>query len=136
MVYDLSKTFDVQRVRVYLEKLIEKGAKVVLSEQRKKRTLSQNGLFHAWIKVFAEHIGDADLEDVKRDVKRTLLGLRETANRFTSEIQLEDYRTSKMDTKELSSFMDRFKAWAQTEYGCYLPYVGDAGYEDMIKEYN
>ena len=41
-----------------------------------------------------------------------------------------------MSTSELSSFMDKMKIWAQSELGCYLPYFGDPGYEEMASEYN
>lgn len=51
-------------------------------------------------------------------------------------IQQVDYKTSEMSTSELSSFMDKMKMWAQSELGCYLPYFGDPGYEEMVSEYN
>ena len=41
-----------------------------------------------------------------------------------------------MSASELSSFMDKMKIWAQSELGCYLPYFGDPGYEEMVAEYN
>ena len=40
-----------------------------------------------------------------------------------------------MTVQELSSFMDRMKAWAATDLGIYLPYWKNPGYEEMIEMY-
>lgn len=103
--------------------------------KRKQRTLNQNALFHLWIQVIADHAGYTSLEDCKRDVKRALLGMREDMNKITGETQMVDYQTSSMTTSELSSLMDKMKVWAQTDLGCYLPYFGDPGYEEMYQQY-
>ena len=65
-----------------------------------------------------------------------LLGMREETNRITGETQKVDYQTSSMTTSELASLMDKMKTWAQTDLGCYLPYFGDPGYEEMYQQYN
>ena len=85
--------------------------------------------------MISDHIGYASLEDCKRDVKRALLGMREDTNRITGERQKVDYQTSAMTTSELSSLKDKMKVWAQTDLGCYLPYFGDPGYEEMYQQY-
>lgn len=136
MRFDLNNNFDRERFKSFSEKLLSNRKKVELTEKKGKRTLSQNALFHLWIAVLADHIGEVDLNSVKRDLKRTLLGMREVSNRFTGERQMEDFSTSEMDIKELSDFMDKFKIWANTDFGCYLPYVGDPGYDQMIEMYN
>jgi len=135
MTYDLAISYDRQRARAYLDHLIGKGKKIELKEIRPKRTIDQNSLFHKWIQVFAEHIGEPSFEDCKRDVKRALLGEKERINPLTNQTEKVDYKTSQMDTKELSEFMDKFKSWAQVEFGCYLPYIGDVGYNDLITNY-
>jgi hypothetical protein len=99
------------------------------------RTPNQNALFHVWVAVFADHAGYESRADCKRDVKRVILGQKEYVNRLTGEIEKEDYETHLMDTKQMSGLMDRFKAWALSEHGCYLPYYGDPGYEEMMSEY-
>jgi hypothetical protein len=135
MILDLSKQFDIERAKTYFNKLIEKRVKIELCEKREKRTINQNSLCHLWYRVFADHIGELSYENCKRDVKRYLLGTIERVNRFTGEVMFEDYRTSAMDTKELSEFMNKFKIFAQTEFGCYLPYFDDVGYEELIEMY-
>lgn len=137
MIFKILKYSDWQKIIEYIDKLPgDKKFIAEIKEKREKRTLDQNGLFHVWIKVFAEFTGERSLEACKRDVKRTLLGLKETVNIFTGEIQKEEYHTSEMDTKEMAELMTAFKEWAMSEWGCYLPYWKDAGYDDMINQYS
>ena len=135
MKFNLANNFELEKYKTYSEKLIEKACIVELTEKKKKRTIDQNSLFHLWVAVFADFIGEPSKESCKRDVKRELLGQKVCKNIFTGQSEFEDYKTSEMTTKELGEFMDKFKIWAQTEYGCYLPYFGDAGYEEMIEQY-
>ncbi|MDR1335944.1 MAG: hypothetical protein LBK22_03830 [Tannerella sp.] len=135
MIFKLSNKFDAERAKAYLSKLIARGGTAELTEKRPVRNLDQNALFHVWIQVFADHAGYESRADCKRDVKRVILGQREYVNRLTGEIEKEDYETHLMDTKQMSGLMDRFKAWALSGHGCYLPYYGDIGYEEMMSEY-
>lgn len=119
----------------YFKKLMAGTKPFDITEKGKKRTLSQNALFHVWCQVLADHIGYTSIEECKYDVKKNLLGLKERVDKFSGEIVLCEYHTSEMSTAELSSFMDKMKIWAQTELGCYLPYWKDAGYDEMVKHY-
>jgi len=136
MTYNFNIPFDCISAQKRLDFLIAKKAKAEITEKKNKRTLDQNALFHLWIKVFADNIGEHNLDSVKRDVKRTLLGQIEVTNRFTGEIQLIDYKTSVMDTTQMSDFMTKFKEWAFSDYGCYLPDEKDRGYAEMLNNYD
>ncbi len=142
MIYDPKSPLDVQKALTKFDKLIngkvpfeiiEKKEKKNLTEEQ-QRTLRQNSTVHLWFSVFADEIGCTH-DECKRDVKRKLLGRKPVVNVITGETDWEDYKTSEMSVAELSSFMERFKIWANTDYGCYLPYWGDAGYEEMMREY-
>ena len=135
MVFNTRNAFDRERAITYFNKIIKSGEFIEVSMKRKQRTLNQNALFHLWIQVIADHAGYTSLEDCKRDVKRALLGMREDMNKITGETQMVDYQTSSMTTSELSSLMDKMKVWAQTVLGCFLPYFGDPGYEEMYQQY-
>lgn len=135
MVFNTRNAFDRERAITYFNKIIKSGEFIEVSMKRKQRTLNQNALFHLWIQVIADHAGYTSLEDCKRDVKRALLGMREDMNKITGETQMVDYQTSSMTTSELSSLMDKMKVWTQTDLGCYLPYFGDPGYEEMYQQY-
>lgn len=136
MLYDFRSPLDCQKARMRLENLIARQKTVEMTEKTgNKRTSEQNNLLHLWLSVIADELGYTDKEACKRDVKRTLLGTKEDVNRITGEIQNVDYRTSDMTTSELSSFMDKMKAWAATDLGIYLPYWKDPGYEEMYQQY-
>lgn len=135
MRIDPNNSYDRKRGEIYFQKLMEGFTPFSLTKETKKRTLNQNALFHLWVQVVADHVGYTSFENCKRDIKRTLIGTKEDVNQITGEIQQVDYRTSEMTTSELSSFMDKMKIWAESDLGCYLPYFGDPGYEEMVKEY-
>lgn len=135
MIFNTSNALERERARAYFEKLVKDGKRIEVKEKKRQRTVSQSSLFHLWIRVISDHVGYTDVESCKTDVKRTILGMKESVNKLTGEVQTVDYRTSDMTTKELSDFMDKLKTWALSDMGIYLPYFGDPGYEEMINQY-
>ena len=136
MFYNLSNPFEAAQADARYDYLKRRGSTIELLEKKgKRRTSDQNALLHLWLAVIADHCGYTDRERCKRDVKRTLLGTFEDVNLLTGETIQSDYHTSQMTVQELSAFMDRLKAWAQTDLGIYLPYWKDAGYEEMYQMY-
>lgn len=99
------------------------------------RNLEQNALFHLWMQVLSDELGYPSLEDVKRDVKRHILGINEVVNRLTGELTFEDYKTSKMTKRQMADFMQRIKIWALTDMNIVLPYKHEPGYEQMEAHY-
>ena len=135
MIYDPKKELDVQNAKLKFDKLIN-GDKPFELKEKRMRSLNQNSLFHLWIKVFADFIGEPNLDACKRDIKRELLGTKGTFySKITRKDEIEDYHTSEMSDQELSSFMDKFKSYAATEWNCYLPYIGDVGFNEMLSQY-
>lgn len=137
MRYNLSTPIGVEQFKTRCEYLIRKAAIVDLEEkQGKPRTNPQNKTFHMWVSVLADYFGYTSNEECKRDVKRTILGMKPSENRITGETCMIDYETHLMSTKELSEFLDKLKIWAQTEHGVYLPMFTDAGYDELINQYS
>lgn len=137
MKFNLSHQYEVERLQIYLEKLLKKQTTVEVVDRGKfnNRTNQQNRTLHLWLRVLADYFGYTSMEDCKRDIKREILGTTESVNRITGEITQEVKGTSKMNTKELSEFLDRLKTWAMTEHGVYLPMYTDAGYNELIQTY-
>lgn len=135
MRYNLDNALHIRQFKARCEALINNRALVDLTEKKMKRTLPQNALYHVWLKVFAEAIGETDLKTVDVDVKRRLLGMRTKQNRLSGTWESYDCHTSEMDKEEMASFLDKFKTFAQTEFGCYLPYEQEDGYYEMLAEY-
>lgn len=140
MLYNTLNAFDREKSKVHFDKLIRKNATFELTEKQKPkeediRTGQQNKTIHMWFSVMADFFGYTSKEECKRDVKRAVLGQVPYDNPLTGKMELKDYETHLMSISELSSFMDKFKIWAQSEHGCYLPYYGDAGYNEMVQMY-
>lgn len=137
MIFHTANLFEREKAKVYFNRLVAQKKDIEVKERRMpdKRTLDQNALFHLWVSVIADELGYTDKEACKRDVKRSILGMKEDMNRITGEVIQVDYRTSEMTVSELSSFMDKMKAWAHTDLGIYLPYWRDPGYEEMYQQY-
>ena len=95
MVYRNSDPLQKAKFLARAQYLAEKGKDADLTELRPsaRRNASQNACFHAWCALIAETIGEHDLESVKRDVKRRILGLKKVRNVFTGKETFEDYQT-------------------------------------------
>jgi hypothetical protein len=135
MIFNLSNDFDRAKFKVRCNSLYNKGCTVELTEKKKNRTIDQNSLFHLWVKVFAEEVGYVSLSDCKADVKQQLLGKRESENKVTGLTEYRQIDTHTLSVDEMSNFLDKFKIWAQNDFGVYLPYIGDSGFEEMIDYY-
>jgi len=137
MRFNLTRIDEANKARSYLADLVHRGAQAVeITEKRRPRSLPQNALFHLWVRAFADAIGEEDVEKCKIDIKRHLLGQYTALNPATGKIETYDFRTSLLDATRMSELMDKFKAWALNEFGCILPYYGEAGYDDMYYRYS
>lgn len=135
MRYDLSKVLPLKNFELKCEECKRKGQVVELTVKNRSRSINQNALFHVWVKVFADYIGETDLEACKSMIKNHLLGRKIVQNRFNGQEEMQDFKTRELSNKQMSEFMDKFKAFAMAEYGCYLPYGNEEGYHEMLGEY-
>ncbi len=137
MVYHNSDPLQKAKFLARTKYLAEKGRDVDLTELRPaaRRSASQNACFHAWCALIADTIGEHDLDSVKRDVKRRILGVKKVRNVFTGKDTFEDYQTHLMTEEEMSDFLTKVKEWAQSTYGWWLPSREDPGFEEMIRMY-
>ena len=113
MILDLKKPTDQKRAQVYLDKLILDLSKIDIVKISKKRTNSQNRYLHALFQLWSAYYGYT-LEEGKTVVK-IKLGYIYVRDNITFFVQ-----TSKMDTKELSVLVDRFRNLSSSQ-GYYLP---------------
>lgn len=122
MLYDLSDDTDMRRFRTRCAALQRTGARVELSERR-ARTLSQNKYLHLLLGWFALEYGDT-LEFVKEAYFKRLcnadLFCVRRPDRFLGEV--ERLRSTRdVTTAELTTAIERFRAWSSKECGIYLP---------------
>nr|DAK81838.1 MAG TPA: NinB recombination protein [Caudoviricetes sp.] len=123
MIYDLSLDLDRQQYKEQCNHLYEKKCVVELTEKKGQRTLSQNSYLHLILSYFALQQGE-DLETVKFDYYKIHVNkdifVRE---RTSSSGETFHYvrSTSSLDTKEMTTSIERFRNWSVAELGIYLP---------------
>lgn len=78
------------------------------------RTLQQNNKFHAMVRELADHLGELDIELLKKQIKKELGYYKEekveTEDTTYSLIVYE--KTSEMSVRELAEFIKKFEIWA------------------------
>ena len=99
---------------------LSKAWEVEVRPQRKKRSLDQNALFHAWVKIIADKVGD-DAESVKYDLKCMFLGRVEHVSAMTGEVTMRPPSTTTLTTVEMAAFCDKIMAFAASQLGIRLP---------------
>ena len=123
MKLNLSNTYDKERAKTRLKVLIDKGAKIELTEIMKPRSLNTNSYQHALFSLYAMEFGEKR-EHVKQvvfkiEANRDLF-LREHINEDTGEITQYLASTADLDQKDASLAIDRFRNLS-SERGLYLP---------------
>lgn len=113
MKYNLSNTLDKKQAETKFKWLCEKGKEIELTEKRKVRTIQQNKYLHVLFCIWGLEYGYT-LDESKTTIKRNCpFGCYEKkGEKFL-------IKTSKMDTKELTVFIDWFRNWSANN-GFYL----------------
>lgn len=119
MILDLKIQHDLNKAEVYFAKLVKHGSKIELKKIPEKRTLSQNSYVHALFTLFGNEFGWSNSE--AKEVVKKRLGY--TYTNCGTEFYCQ---TSKMNTKELTIFIDKFRNFSASE-GCYLPSSDEMG---------
>lgn len=114
MTYDLSKKLDREQFKEKSNYLFMKGFEVELKQVRKKRSLNQNNYLHVVITLFSIEYGE-DIETMKQILKYWY-GL------FEKKKDAIIYgKTSKMDSKELTTFIEWIRNKSSKDMGYYIP---------------
>ena len=98
----------------------EKPLRMQLTEPKASRSLDQNRLYWKWIAIIADSIGEDNdtVHDVLR-LKFLTVRLSKIDNRAVAS------STTKLNTKEMSEYMEKVKVWAQTFLNVTLPLPED-----------
>lgn len=124
MLYNLSSPLDEQNARARLDLLVRRKALVELAEKKPRRSLGQNSYLHLLLGYFASQTGNT-LEWVKEQYYKKWCNpdifCRERFDELT-ESQTQYLRSSaELATEEMSLSIERFRNWAATMAGIYLP---------------
>ena len=107
---------------------LEKVWKLTIERESKRRTLSQNALMFMWIdrvvKHVVEHTGH-DKDEIHDYFKDRFLPTRIVS--FGDDVRQLTGSTKKLNTAEMTEYMNKIYAWATTELGLFLPVPEDLG---------
>ena len=128
MKYDLSIKYQLQNFNEYANKLVNISATVELTRKFKKRTISQNAYLHVLFSIWGLHHGYL-LNEAKQEVKEAVgYSYIKKGKRYYKE-------THKMDSVELTIFIDKFRDWSNITNGYYL-LTADEYKEEQIRIQN
>ena len=128
MKFTIYNNEQISKAIKYISELpLDKRFIVDIYETKKKRSLSQNDLWHLWIDRMAKEAGETP-KKMKRDVKRRILGMKEDVNVFTGEITYDEYSSADLTKEQFSRLMIQTQVLASEYYGMTLPSPDEATY--------
>jgi hypothetical protein len=133
MKLDLNKPLDVERFRLRGKMLIEKKAKIDLTEHKNKRSVKQNSLYWMWLTCIQDETGN-DKNDLHKYFAEKFLGIEEVEIFGVKQLRIKS--TPDNDTKEFTDYLEKIRLFVAEEQSIYLPSPQMQGYEDFIFTYN
>ena len=113
MIFDSKKNIDIKEAREKLKYLIKNEKVFELTQKRKKRSIPQNAYLHVLFDLYGIEFGYT-CDESKTQIKRVLKYF------YVKNGETFLMKTSKMNTKELSIFIEKFRNFS-SKNGCYLP---------------
>ena len=123
MKFTIRRQEDKQAVMSYLEKLpTDKPYFAEIKQIRRRRTIDQNSLYWLWLKCLQDETGE-DKDRLHEYFKARYLGIS-TVEVFGVDVQMSA-STTKLDTKEMTHYLDRIQQFALMDLGIALPNPSD-----------
>lgn len=124
MIFDVSNELNRKKAIERFKYFLDKKKTFELTEKRPLRTVSQNNYLHLILSLYALEYGDT-LKHTKEELFKKLLSpdifKTEFVNKKTGEIR-DDWKSSaNIDTKQMTTAINRFRNYASKEAGIYLP---------------
>ena len=122
-IFNLKNEYDIPKFKDYVNKLFRERAVVEVKKKLPNRTLAQNSYLHLLLGYFGSEYGcsldEAKIDFYKRTCNRDLFE-RKKVNKKGKEITY--LRSSaELTTGEMTLSIDRFRNFASSEAGIYLP---------------
>lgn len=116
MKLDLDNDIDRSRANSYMEKLMNQRAFVDLKKVNPKRSLDQNSYLHACFGLMSKHTGFT-IEEMKTIAKRRFGSFMI----YSKDDQKFCQSSAKLDTKQMTEWIDWLRLYSMDEVGVYLP---------------
>lgn len=104
---------------------------VVIKRHREQRTLSQNDLMWMWLKCIEDATGTPKQDIYLHYCKKFLL--RKVA--IGNEVEMVYDTSSRLNTQQMTEFLNNIQADAATELGIILPTPQDRYFETFVQTY-
>lgn len=91
---------------------------VTIARKQRRRSLRQNALYWAWMKIVADFTG-GDSDEIHLAFRGKFLGYRDVAG------QSIPRSTAKTETPEFAEYLNKIEAYCATELGLVLPQPND-----------
>ena len=143
MIFDTSKKDSRRKAIDRMKFLLDKNAKIELIEKSRTRSISQNNYLHLILGWFALEYGET-LEYTKQVIFKQWVNPEifktEFVNYKTGEFR-EEWKSTKHLTKdEMTTAIDRFRAYSVKNMNLYLPEPNDLALleeiENQLEEYS
>jgi len=125
MIYNLSETLERNQFIEKANYYVKQGKRIELKVKHPRRSIAQNSYLHLILTWFGLEVGltmaEVKLDIFKKHVNPTLFYDGEAQNKVPG-VRVERWRsTASLDTAETTLAIDRFRNFAVTECGIYLP---------------
>jgi hypothetical protein len=135
MIYNTKNPVDKERSKERFAKLIEKEARIELTEKKGNKTPNQNRYLHLILGWFALETGYT-LEYVKRQFFKIHCNIEifkvVVEGKFG---EVEDVRSwAELDSREGTTAINRFRNWSAQEAGIYLPEANEQEFLNSIEQ--
>lgn len=123
MIFNLKNEADKYKAKAYINRLLSLEKTVEIKEVRKTRSLSQNRYLHLILAWFAYQTGYT-VEETKQYIFKKIVNpdIFYIEN-FTGAFgEVERWRSTRdLNTKEMTTAIERFRDYSALEAGIYLP---------------
>ena len=137
MIYNTEIELDKLKANERFYYLISNKKTFELKEVKPKRSIRQNSYLHlilSWYSLeYGETLAYIKQEVFKKQINKDIFEF-EYVNKKTGEIRLAYKSTSQLDSKEMTTAIDRFRNYASKEAGIYLPEPNDLVFLNEIKK--
>ena len=125
---------DKTKVIDYINRLPETKQYVVeVKLKRNRRSVDQNSLYWCWLSCIMDETGEHK-DDLHEYFKQHFLGVDErfVFNKYQVVVTKS---TTKLDTKQMTDYLERIQQFASAELGIILPNPEDLYWEEFYNKY-
>ena len=102
----------------------------IVDERMATRSLAQNKLYWAWLKILSDHSGYASLEELRLTLQLEFLGYEFDFKYGNKQIQ-QIKGTSKLTVQEFREYLQKVEEFSLTFFNCKLPNTDDLYWQAM-----